>query len=803
MFFHFKITLRNLRRGGVFSAINIIGLATGMAVAGFIALWIYGAVTFDAYHTFAKDTYIVTYTMKFADDGAEVSRESAPYGLVPVLEQIADVRSIASVMYSDMFSSARIKEQVYSLPRSTLVSPDWFTVFDYILLDGSLNDFGADPFCAVLTSSEARRLFGVEKAAGEVFMIGEQSFTVRAVVKDPPQNSSFQFHVIFPIEAEGMNPDWKLHKNDPNYYTASFFVLLSKNADKTYITQSINQYFKANNWIASSFLLSLKNMRLDNRISEPDFPRGDSKTINLLAILAVLLLVVACLNYVNLTTARFHVRTKEIDIKKIFGAKSRNLFRQMMCDTLLTSLIAALCALALIIMLTPFFEKFFNFSVSWLKSPVLWLVFAAVLGFTTLLSGVYPAILLSSLKPFTALRGRNILGAKSGTVRRVLVVFQFVASAGLILGMLTLSQQMRFIRNSDTGYDRNGVVAIEPTFAKYLNINRGQATVLLQSIKAELQTCSSIESVSLASTGSIAMVSRGINGGADWDGYDDSDRRYSDFRIKISNMNVDADYLQTLRLTMMQGRWFDRDNAADRNNVIVNEAAIRELNIAAPYIGQRFSIWGQTGQIIGIVKDFHFNGFHHKIGPMVLSNSDDGKTYIVFKSHSGKMPEAVKAAKQIYANFFPGLPFDAIYTEDVFNNLYKDDDRIAQMVTMLGLLATLISCLGLFGLVTFTAETKNKEIGIRKVLGASVSDIVGMLTREFLILVGIAMLIAFPIAYYWLNKLLLDYAYRITIGWQIFGLSAIITLALMFVTVGWKAVKAATANPAKSISNSE
>ena len=799
MFFHLKIILRNLRHGGVFSAVNIIGLATGMAVAGLIALGIYGAVTFDAYHTHAKDTFLITCTMKFADDGAEVSRESAPYGIVPVLEQISDVRSIASVMYSDRFTSARINEQVYSLPRSVLVSPDWFTVFDYTLLDGSLQDFGVDPFCAVLTSSEARRLFGAEKAAGKVFMVGEQSITVRAVVKDPPQNSSFQFHAIFPIEAEEMNPDWILHKNDPNYYTASFFVLLAKNADKKYITNSIDQYFQANNRTASSLLLPLKNIRLDDRISEPDFPRGDSKTVNLLAVLAILLLVVACLNYVNLITARFHVRTKEIDIKKIFGAKSRNLFRQMMCDMLLTSFIAPLCALALIVMLAPYFEKFFNFSASWLKSPVLWLVFAAVLGFTTLLSGVYPAMLLSSLKPLTALRGRSILGAKTGTVRRVLVVFQFVASAGLILGMLTLSQQMRFIRNSDTGYDRNGVVAIRPTFTEHLNINRAQATVVLQSIKAALQTCSAIESVSLASTGSIAMVSRGINGGADWDGYDDSDRRYSDFRIKISNMNVDADYMQTLGLTMMQGRWFDRDNADDRNNVIINEAAIRELNIKAPYIGQRFSIWGQTGQIIGIVKDFHFNSFHHKIGPMVLSNTDEGNRYIVFKSHSGQMPEAVEAARQVYAHFFTGLPFEVIYAENDFFSLYNDDSNIAQMVSMLGLLATLISCLGLFGLATFTAETKTKEVGIRKVMGASVSDIVKMLSQEFLILVGIAMLITFPLAYYWLDRMLQDFAYRIKIGWQLFALAGLITLTLTILTIGWQAIRAATANPADAI----
>ena len=800
MFYHLKITLRNLLHGGIYSVINIGGLAIGMAIVGLIALWIYGALTFDAYRSHAKDTYLVTYTVKRGGDGAEISLESAPFGLVPVLEQIPEVQNIASIMFSDRFTSARINDQIYTL-RSVLVSSDWFTVFDYTLLDGSLDNFGIDPFCAILTLSEAQRLFGVEKAVGEVFMIGEQSFTVGAVVKDPPPNSSFPLKVVFPIEAEGMNPEWKLYKNDPNYYQASFFVLLSKNADKEYITQSINQYFQENDWLATSWLLPLKNIRLDDRISEPVFPRGNHKTIYLLSILAILLLVVACLNYVNLTTAKFHVRTKEIDIKKIFGAKSLSLFRQLMCDTLLTSFLAALSASLLIIMLIPYLDTFFKLSSYYLKSPVLWMVFVAILGITTLMSGVYPAIMLSSLKPLTAIRGRSIFGIKSGTIRRILVVFQFVISAGLILGMLTLSRQMRYIHNSDPGYNRSGVVAISPTFTDHLNVNRGQTVAMLQSIKEELQTYTSVQSVSLASVSSISLVSNGINGGADWDGYDDSDRRYRDFRIKISRMNVDADYLQTLGLKMMEGRWFDRNTTGDRNNVIINEAAIRELNIAEPYIGQRFSIWGRQGQIIGIVKDFHFNSLHYRIGPMVLSNTDDENSYVVFKSHSGKMNEAVEAAKQVYNRFFPGLPFEAIYTEDVFNSLYEDDKKIAQMVSILGFLAIFISCLGLFGLVTFTAETKTKEIGIRKVLGASISNIVNMLSKEFLILVGIAMLIAFPLAYYWLDKMLQDYAYRINIGFWMFALAGLITILLTLITVGWKAIKTATANHVKAISS--
>ena len=798
MFYQLKIILRNLRRGGIYTAINIGGLAVGMAVVGFIVLWIYGVLTFDAFHTHAKDTWLITTTIKYPDSDTERCIDYSSYGLVSVLEQIPDIRNIALVERTN-FETVRVNDQTFKLLYSVFVNSDWFTVFDYTLLDGSLENFGTNPFHVVLTSSEAQRCFGVERAVGETLIIKEQSFTVLAVVKDPPPNSSFTFNMLFPIEAQEIDPNWKLHQDDTNYYTPNFFILLSKNANKEYIVHSIDQYLREYygryDASATAYLLPLKNMYFDDRISIPKFVRGDQKPIYLLAVLAVLLLIVACLNYINLATARAHVRIKEIDIKKIFGAKFWSLFGQLMYDVMCTNFLAMLCALSLMILLASSLEPVFNISLSYLQSPVLWLIFVTVPVVTTILSGAYPAMMLSYLKPLTAIRGRSVFGVKSGTVRRILVVFQFVVSIGLIVGMLVLSQQMNYIHNSDSGYDRNGVAA----FTSPSDFDDNQSSAILQNIKEELQAYASIQSVSLSSASSIAQVRQGINGGADWNGYDDSDRRYRDFKIKIGSMNVDADYLQTLGLKMIQGRWFDRNNAADRYNVIVNETAIRELNLAEPCIGQCFSVWGREGQIIGIVKDFHFNSMHKKIGPMVLTNAEDKNFWVVFKSHPGKNLEAVETAKQVWNRFFPGAPFELIYTEDVFNNLYKNDTKQTQMVSLLGCLSILISCLGLFGLVTFTAQTKTKEIGIRKVLGASISDIITMLSKEFLVLVGIAMLIAFPLAYYWLDKMLQDYAYRISIDWWMFALAGLITIVLTLITVGWQAVKAAMANPVEAI----
>ena len=799
--YHTKMTFRALKRNGRYTVINIAGLAVGMAFVGFVAMWIYGALTFDAYHSKAKDTYLITYTVK-RDSGVENCLDDTSLGITSVMEQIPDIRHYASILFSEQFSLAQVDEQVYIL-NSALVNPDWFTVFDYNLLYGTLKEFGVDPFCAVLTSSEAQRLYGTEKAVGEILTIGEQAFTVQAVVKDPPINSSFTYGVLFPIEANRISQDWALYKDDTNYYSASFFVLLSKTADREHLIRSIEQFLKeSERREVTVHLLALKKMHFDSHVSHPTFARGDPKPVRLLSLLAGLLLVVACLNYINLTTARTHVRAKEIDIKKILGAKPIRLFGQIMNDALWTNLLALLCALLIVIILTPYLESIFQLSRSYLQSPWLWLVFALVMGVTTLLSGIYPAMMLSSIKPLTSIQGRTVLGVKSKTIRYVLVIFQFIVSAGLIMGMLTLSRQMAYIRNSNPGYDRKEVAAIPFFSESFFKLSNQQKVSTLKSIKEELQAYPSFQSVSLSSAGAIVKVTHGINTGADWDGYDDSDHRYKDFKIKISHMSVDADYLQTLGLQMVQGRWFDPDNTADSRNVVVNETAIRELNIAAPYIGQRFAVWGRQGQIIGIVKDFHFNSLHQKIGPIVLSNAEIGN-YLVFKAHSGKMDEAVEKVKQVLARFFADAPFEVIYTEEVFNNLYKDDTKLARMVSMLGLLSILIACLGLFGLVTFSAETRTKEVGIRKVLGARIIQIVIMLSKEFLLLVGIAMLIAFPLAWYLLNRMLQDFAYRITIGWWIFALAGIITVILTLLTVGWQAVKAATANPVKAISTSE
>ena len=792
--YQIKMASRALKRNGLYTKINVFGLAISMAVVGFIALWIYGALTFDAFHTHAKDTYLITSTLIREDTGAELQFESASYGLESVLEQIPDIQNTAMLAFSNGFQTAIVNDQAYKTLGRVFVNSDWFTVFDYTLLDGSLDGFGTDPFRIVLTQSEAKRFLGNESAVGKILKMEEQLFTVQAVVKDAPLNSSFTYTMMLPIEAQGINPQWSQYKYDRNYYDASFFILLSKGADKEYITRSIDQYFIENNRTITTHLLPLKSMYFDERISQSNFARGDSKTIYLLSVLAILLLVVACLNYINLTTARAHVRAKEVDIRKILGAKPWNLFGQLIHEALWTNLLAMACAILFIMALTPFFGSVFNLSMSYLRSPVLWLVFVSVFGVTTLLSGVYPAM-LSSLKPLTAIRGNNISGLKSKTVRRVLVVFQFVVSAGLVLGTLTLIQQMKYIRNNDPGYDRHGVAA----FNLPPDVSRAQRASVLQSIKHELQSYTTVQNVSLSSSHSIAQSTRAINGMADWDGFDDSGSRYRDFNIRIGNMNVDVDYLQTLGLTIVEGRWFDVNNSADRLNVVLNETAVKELNIKEPYIGQRFSVMDRQGQVIGIVKDFHFNSMHHKIGPMVLTNSEDANLYVMFKSQPGKMLASVEAAKQVWSNFFPNAPFEVTYTEDVFNNLYKDDTKLAQMVSILGILSVLISCLGLFGLVTFAAERKTKEIGIRKIMGASVADIVKMLLKEFLIMVGIAMLIAFPLAYYWLDRMLQDFAYRINISWWIFVLAGIITVVLTLLTVGWRAIKAATENPVKAI----
>ena len=523
--------------------------------------------------------------------------------------------------------------------------------------------------------------------------------------------------------------------------------------------------------------------------------QGNARMVSIFALLGILLLCTACINYINLTTAKTTQRAREVGIKKIVGAKSWTLFLQFVAESFIISLAATFIAVYLIVLLTPLYQQLVGDIPVSFSSPALWIITAIALLFVTILNGIYPALILSSFLPVNILKGMSLPKIKDSNLRRVLVVFQFTLSAALIICVIVIFKQTQYITNTDPGFRRDHIVRVQfPMGTLYKTFqSSGMETVALnmQTIKGKLQSCPDAVSVSLFNENI-----ENINTSFGWRNFDWNGRT-GEFYPDMRGLKVDEDFMNVFELQLTDGRWFS--GVADMQNVILNETAIREYNILEPYIGQRFDAMGMNGVIIGVVKDFHFKSRHEKITPLLIYQHDPLFFHLAVKAQDGKSAEVVREMEAIWSDFFPNDPFEYTFVDDAFNNLYQSDIRTSRILLTFSILAIVIAVMGLFGLSTFAIERRTKEIGIRKVLGASVSGVVYLLTREFLLLVGIAFVIAAPVSWWAMSRWLENFAYRINITVWIFVVGAVATLVFTIIAVGVQALKAALANPVKSI----
>jgi ABC-type antimicrobial peptide transport system permease subunit len=502
--------------------------------------------------------------------------------------------------------------------------------------------------------------------------------------------------------------------------------------------------------------------------------------------LGIFLLGIACINYVNLTTARSSLRAKEVGIRKIVGAPRKILFAQFIVETLVISTISLLITILLVSLVMPFFRELTgrNFAAP-LSSPVLWRILFFTLLTATVLNGIYPALLLSSFRPLNVLKGATILKFRDVNLRRGLVVFQFTFSIVLIAATVIIQRQLDYVQHLNPGFDRSQVFWFWMPWETRSHV---------AGAKQDLLSYADISGVAIGNNGSVVQITSSNSGSADWDGHDTS------FRPSVFQANVDEDYARVLHLQMAQGRWFDTRFADDKHNFILNETAVKEfINLRKPAVGQRFSFQGDTGKIIGVVKDFHFASLHKKIKPLVFFDRNDWRTTLFVKTVPGKTTSALAEARTIWQRFVPGKPFDYTFLDDQFNSLYKTDQKASTLILLFSSIAILISCLGLIGLASFTAQRRIREIGIRKVLGASLSDIIALLSWEFMRLVLLSVLIATPIAWWTMNLWLQDFAYHIPLGGWTFALAGAIAIGIALLTVSSQSFKAASSNPVKNL----
>jgi putative ABC transport system permease protein len=782
---YFKSAWRSLWKNKSTSGINIIGLSVGMTAAVLILLWVRNELSFDAYQPDADKIFRLTESLnnnQWVWEGTPLPLADAAKKAIPEIDKIARI-------YTGNWPVFNLNNNPLYEKNCAYVDDDWFRIFHYDFIEGSAANFGSGLFSVILTESEAKKYFGNHDALGATIRIDSLNYKVKAIVEDPPTNSSFQFKAFIPLRVLLLDKDRR--ENDESWDNNNYitFVKLQNAVNPALVNKKLTSLVPDNKDQRTQISsIPLKEMHFETDLPGSSFIQGNRNTVYLFTALGFLLLLIACINYVNLTTAKASLRAKEVSIRKMIGAQRFHLFNQFITESLLISFVALITTLVLVQVCLPFFNVITSKTfVLPLTSPDLWKVIGFTLAISFLLNSIYPALLLSSFKPLNVFRGLTVLKVKDVNFRKGLVILQFTISVVLIAASIIIYSQMHYIQKLNPGYNRAQVLSfrLPPTVSQDKKMN------LMQNIKQELLKQSGIENVSFANQSIVDIGSTTTS--ADWDG------RESTFNPKIKQLSTDADFKKTMGLEIKEGRWFQPDNEMDKMNVVLNETAVKDLNIHHPVIGQRFTFKGNRGQIIGVVNDFNYQTLRNKTGPLIAYISPYWYQLFMVRVAPRNESAVLKNIQKVWRTFLPDDPFEYNFLDDSFNQLYKGDQQTSSLILAFALIAVFVSSLGLFGLAAFTAEQRVKEIGIRKTLGATVSGIATLLSKDFVKLVFIAIIIGVPIAWWTMNKWMENFASRTEINWWMFALAGLIAIFIALVSVSFQAIKAAMANPVKSL----
>jgi putative ABC transport system permease protein len=776
-----KTAWRNLLNNKFYSLINVTGLAVGLAVGILILLWVQDELSFDGFHRSAKDLYRVEL---FGGTGA--SKQIWQYTVAPLgplaKKEIPEVQDEVRMTGSD-FSLYKSGQKVFGDEAASFTDPSLFSVFDFPLIKGNPARPFPDDNSIVITQRTAKKYFGDEEPIGKVIVAdGKESFAVSGVIADLPLNSSISGDLFMPmsyhIKNMLVNKKVDLNADFSNYSYETYVRLRPGTSLKKLSADLYNVHIKRRpeDTDADYLLLPITKMHLYNADGSD---RGMS-TVRIFIVIALVILLIACINYVNLSTARSMLRAREISMRKIIGAAKLQLFLQFVIETALLFLIAACVALAAIGLLMPAFNELAGKHLVFNPlDPHLWQVIGVTIAATLALSSIYPALLLSSFEPLKALKGKITAGIGNALFRKVLVILQFTCSVVLIVSTLVITRQSSFIRSKDLGYDKSHV------FGFWMR----DAGAHYDAVKAELLKQPGIEAVTRA-TGNI--IHNGMmSGDNSWDG------KAPGQTFIVHPMGIDKDFISFFKLQMKDGVAFT-GNKADSTHFILNETAIKEIGLKDP-VGKRFRLRETEGTIIGVVKDFHFNTMREKIAPAVFFYNPTSYQTIYIKTNGQNAMAALAAAGGQFKQYNGEYPFTYHFLDDLFNSLYQGEQREGTLLNYFAGMAIFISCLGLLGLAAYTAQVRTREIGVRKVLGASVPGIIGLLAKDFIQLVLIAIVVAFPLAWFSMHSWLQGFAYRVAIGWTVFGEAAIIAVLIAFATISFQSVKTALSNPVKSL----
>ncbi len=775
---HLKIALRNILRHKGSSFINIAGMAIGMACCIVLFLYIQNELSFDRFHKNSERIYRVI--SQSEGDGRVSLFAKTPASLAPALVQdfpeIEQAVRLGKNNFYVTFQNKRFNETV------VFSDPEILSVFSFPLLEGNPRTALTEPHSLVLSEKAAEKYFGKENPLGKTLRLGSrQDFKITGVLKNIPENSHLRFDFLGRFEdyAARHFDQWGIS----NYYT---YVLVSHNfSQKAYdekLPGFIEKYVGADARYVYKRRFPLQAMtriHLHSSLRGEISPNNDIHNIAIFSVVALFILLIACFNYMNLSTARYTIRTKEVGLRKVIGATKTQLVKHFMGETFVLAFISLVLTLGLAELFLPLFNTLSGkeLMLDWFHNPVLILFVAVVLLFVSIVSGIYPSFFISGFQPARALKGQVRTKASSSLLRQALVISQFAVSITFIITTALIFSQLNYMKNKKLGFEKEHIVMVP--------LQDSEVLKNVETMKSELSTNPAVLSVSASSY----FPGRRLWYQNYWyEGAADSGAPMMHW------IAVDRDFIDTFQIEILEGRNFSRNFPGDsRNAYLLNEAAVKEIGWESP-VGRQFEIM-ERGPVIGVVKDFHFFSLHQKIEPLALLIYPEGLDYLAVRIRPNAGPDTLAFLSRTWNEFSGTQPFEYSFLDEDYDNLYKAETRLTKIFGYVTVLSIFIACLGLFGLASFMIEQKTKEIGIRKVLGASVSNLFLSLSREFIKCVLVANVIAWPLGYFIMSQWLQNFSYRISIGLWVFLAAMLSALFIALLTVSYQTVRAAVADP--------
>jgi putative ABC transport system permease protein len=783
---YFKITFRNIQRNKSFSLINIVGLAVGLACSTFIFLWVQDELSFDRFHMNADRIHRVAVSGLIND--TELGYTLTPLILAETLAQdFPEVEEAMRIYRPRSIITVQYKNKAFTEPRVLLVEKNFFRLFSFPFINGDPSTALDDPTNLILSQNTALKYFGRENPIGKSVEFNGQNYKITGVVKNVPHNSHFQFDILVPLHVMDLSrpAQWM------NNFVVTY-ILLKEGSSPSQIEAKFPELIKTkigdlgegNRW--EYYLQALTDIHLYSHIDYELGENGNIAYVRVFSVIAVFLLIIASINFINLTTARASKRAREVGVRKVSGSHRSQLMRQFLCESIFLSYLALVFAAGILFLALPAFcnlvAKPLKFSL--LFHPGTFLLIVGVTLLVGFLSGIYPAFVLSSFRPSLVIKGNLLQTGKKVSLRNTLVAFQFSISVFLIVGTLVVFKQLQYMQNNELGFNREQVLVIKNPFVLGKQI---------ETFKYKLQENPNVLNAAISShlPGYEANFV-GIS-------FDPQESSW----VSLETWTGDEDLLDTLQMKLILGRFFSKDFPSDKKAVVLNESAVRNIGWEEP-IGKILQSFNIDWTVIGVVKDMHYQSMQHQIRPMGLfhlgSNFNNySPKYLSVRLSTNNISQTISSLEKIWENYSPGFPFEFSFLDDAYNSLYINEQRTRTLSVIFTFLTIFIAALGLFGLTSYIAVQRTKEIGIRKILGASASDIAFFLAKGFISLIIVSIVISVPFVIYVLNSWLSNFAYHIEIAWWMFAFGSLITIVIAVITVGYQIIKAAAANPVNSL----